>query len=448
MHKLFRFVETQDPVYPQVIRELRNGYKASAWLPFIFPQLYGLENDPENRLFELQSTHEARAYLSHPILGPRLLECTELILHIQRKTILAILGSPDFMRFKASMTLFSYISESGSVFHLVLAKYFSNKMDTQTLQIIKEEMENPTSDHISWLEEYRTANKNADDLSDLRAEIFRETLQISLNGSYQVDHATIMFDPPHEVIKNTVFYSSVPKIQSFAARYETNLIVTKADAIDIAQILIATGCNPAIHISANRQKPGGAVINGADGIEEEIFRRSNICSALYQYTDEADLYDIRRHPEHSYPIHRHTGGIYTPYITIFRSSEINGYCLLKQPHKLSFIHVPALNSPELISVHGEWRIATSLTETIREKVRTILRIAFQGMHDSIILNAFGCDHHKNPPKHVAELIKEVIQEQEFRNIFRMIVFAITDDPEKWREYNPHGNLLPFLTTFS
>src|SRR6185369_8221544 len=104
---LQRFVDAQDKVYARVVAELSAGRKQSHWMWFIFPQLAGLGFSAMAQRYAISSPEEAAAYLTHDILGPRLVECTRLVLAVPDKTILAILGSPDDLKFRSSMTLFS-----------------------------------------------------------------------------------------------------------------------------------------------------------------------------------------------------------------------------------------------------------------------------------------------------------------------------------------------------
>jgi uncharacterized protein (DUF1810 family) len=102
--ELQRFVDAQAPVYAEVMSELRNGRKRSHWMWFIFPQIAGLGHSAMARRYAIASHDEAVAYLAHPILGPRLRECTQVVCNIQGRSIEQILGSPDDIKFRSSMT--------------------------------------------------------------------------------------------------------------------------------------------------------------------------------------------------------------------------------------------------------------------------------------------------------------------------------------------------------
>ena len=138
---LERFVTAQAPVIDQVRDELRNGRKRSHWMWFVFPQLAGLGFSATAQRFALASLEEARAYLRHPVLGPRLIECVDLVNAVQDRSAHAIFGSPDDMKFRSSMTLFGRADPAQPVFRAALERYFQGKEDARTLALL-----DPTSE--------------------------------------------------------------------------------------------------------------------------------------------------------------------------------------------------------------------------------------------------------------------------------------------------------------
>lgn len=130
---LQRFTEAQEPVYPRVVSELRAGRKQSHWMWFIFPQIAGLGHSAMAQRYAVRSRAEAVAYLAHPVLGPRLLECTRLVNAVEGKDINTILGSPDDMKFRSSMTLFARAASDDTEFAAALNKYFGGEFDAATL---------------------------------------------------------------------------------------------------------------------------------------------------------------------------------------------------------------------------------------------------------------------------------------------------------------------------
>jgi uncharacterized protein (DUF1810 family) len=130
---LERFVAAQNPLFEQVRAELRRGRKASHWMWFIFPQLKGLGSSWMAQKFGISSRAEAEAYLAHPILGPRLIECTELVNAVVGRSIEEILGDVDALKFRSSMTLFAQVAGDKTVFADALRKYFAGQADQLTL---------------------------------------------------------------------------------------------------------------------------------------------------------------------------------------------------------------------------------------------------------------------------------------------------------------------------
>jgi uncharacterized protein (DUF1810 family) len=134
--RLQRFVEAQAPVYDQALAELRAGEKKSHWMWFIFPQIVGLGTSPMSRTYAIQNMAEAHGYLAHPLLGPRFRECCQAMQNIRGKSARDVLGSPDDMKFRSSLTLFSEATPDEVMFFNLLDKYFEGEPDEKTLEIL------------------------------------------------------------------------------------------------------------------------------------------------------------------------------------------------------------------------------------------------------------------------------------------------------------------------
>ena len=133
-YDLERFVDAQNPVYEQVCAELRAGQKQGHWMWFIFPQLRALGRSQMATAFGISSRQEAEAYLTHPILGPRLHECTRLVNLVEGRSISQILGYPDDLKFRSSMSLFASVAPENQIFMDALKKYFEGELDPLTIQ--------------------------------------------------------------------------------------------------------------------------------------------------------------------------------------------------------------------------------------------------------------------------------------------------------------------------
>jgi uncharacterized protein (DUF1810 family) len=131
---LRRFVDTQNEnrTYERALAELRDGRKTSHWMWFVFPQIAGLGHSEMSRRYAIASLEEARAYLDHPVLGPRLLECCQALLSHSGKSAEQILGAIDALKLRSSMTLFLRADPESQVFQQVLDHYFKGEADVAT----------------------------------------------------------------------------------------------------------------------------------------------------------------------------------------------------------------------------------------------------------------------------------------------------------------------------
>ena len=134
---LERFVTAQAPVFETVLAELRAGCKRSHWMWFVFPQLRGLGHSSTARFYGISSIEEARAYLAHPLLGPRLDLCTRIVVTSKSSSLHAIFGSPDDMKFRSCVTLFSLATDnSDNPFRHALHRWCEGQPDEQTLVLL------------------------------------------------------------------------------------------------------------------------------------------------------------------------------------------------------------------------------------------------------------------------------------------------------------------------
>ena len=133
---LERFVSAQAATYDRALAELRAGRKSSHWMWFVFPQIGGLGSSPTAQRYAIRDLAEARAYLGHPVLGPRLVECARALLAVEGRSAEQILGYPDDLKLRSSMTLFAEAAdeETAAVFREVLERYYDGRADPATLE--------------------------------------------------------------------------------------------------------------------------------------------------------------------------------------------------------------------------------------------------------------------------------------------------------------------------
>ncbi len=136
-HDLNRFVLAQADDYEQALTEIRAGRKRSHWMWYIFPQIDGLGFSSMSRRYAIRSLDEARAYLDHPVLGPRLLECAEAALGIEGRSAHDIFGSPDDMKLRSCATLFAAVTPADSPFCRLLDRFYDGERDARTLQLLE-----------------------------------------------------------------------------------------------------------------------------------------------------------------------------------------------------------------------------------------------------------------------------------------------------------------------
>ena len=299
----------------------------------------------------------------------------------------------------------------------------------------------------SLIEKVKSGDKDAYyQVKELRVKEFRNTVEIVNQGHYVSESGKeYVFHDDSNMMCNTMFYEREIHIVDFPQCDETTIVeVQNIDCLYAGVQLKEQGYNPAVLNMASRRNPGGGVTTGAGAQEETLFRRTNLFRSLYQFAPYAEQYGIKP-SHHQYPLDRNFGGVYTPDAIYFRESEQKGYALLEKPVCLSFITVAGMNRPDLTD---DGMIAPYHVEPIKNKIRTIFRMGLVHGHDSLVLGALGCGAFRNPPRHVARLFHEVMDEPEFKNKYRRIVFAILDDHNAHHSHNPEGNFKPFAEEFA
>lgn len=287
------------------------------------------------------------------------------------------------------------------------------------------------------------SEKSYNKIRQLRVRVFNNTMKIVNERQYW---------SPVMMPEKLYYYDDMPKVEFFSeeitlpkksvsGKEKTKFFVVNEDCLDLAQRLHDK--RPAVLNMASRRQPGGGVLSGSGAQEESIFRRTDIFKYLYQFSDTGMQYGIEQRPER-YPLDRNYGGIYTPGIKVFRKGEKDGY-ELTYSYNVDIISVAGMNRPEL---KDNEHVADYLVEPIKNKMRTILRIALLHNHTCLVLGALGCGAFRNPPRHVARMFHEVFNESEFKGRFSEVYFAILEDHNSHKAHNPQGNLKPFMEEFA
>ncbi|MEO6329361.1 MAG: DUF1810 domain-containing protein [Ginsengibacter sp.] len=136
-YNLKRFTDAQESNFPKALNEIKNGRKESHWMWFIFPQIAGLGFSEMAKFYAIKDIHEATLYLEHAVLGNRLIEISKALTEIEKKTANQVFGSPDDLKLRSCMTLFSSLQNTNPVFETVLKKYFNGTKDLRTLALIE-----------------------------------------------------------------------------------------------------------------------------------------------------------------------------------------------------------------------------------------------------------------------------------------------------------------------
>lgn len=193
---------------------------------------------------------------------------------------------------------------------------------------------------------------------------------------------------------------------------------------------------------ASARNPGGGVHKGSRAQEEDLCRRSNLLLSLYSFSNKGKELNLRLPKRDlNYPIPTY-GGIYSPSVLIYRKKD---YTVYEDTYRTSVVSVAALVNPEFDQ--KTLMIDKSQIHIVKNKIKSIFRIAILKGHTRLVLGAFGCGAFSNPPKHVALIFKEVLELPEFKHAFEEICFAILDDGNTGKLHNPEGNYKPFLDVF-
>ena len=135
-YDLLRFVRAQENDYTSALLEIKSGRKRGHWMWYIFPQIEGLAFSSTSKRYAIKSLAEAKAYLDHPVLGPRLIKCAEAVVRIEGRSATEIFGSPDDMKLRSCATLFALASPTGSVFDRLFTRYYPSGLDGRTLHLL------------------------------------------------------------------------------------------------------------------------------------------------------------------------------------------------------------------------------------------------------------------------------------------------------------------------
>ncbi|CAF2098037.1 unnamed protein product [Rotaria magnacalcarata] len=321
-----------------------------------------------------------------------------------------------------------------------------------------------------WLEQFKRTiphdheNRNVRDRKEtdtnktrhqLRVTVMLNTIGVILKGSYKADDQhvnlnldsqmkTIVYDHQSKLEQCEKMPTSVPPYSS------TRVEVVNEDCLLVYEHLAKNGQRPLLLNMANATSPGGGYRKGDGAQEENLFRRSDYCRSL-----DVGLDDVHKQPStryhcssnckldrlsddgSMYPMNEF-GAIYTSGLTVFRQPEDTGYAFMKKPlENVCSLAMAAYRDPKL----DRNMLAGKYAVGMRKKIENIFAIAYHHRHQSLVLSAIGCGAFKNPPEHVVQLFRSVIEQ--YAGFFKLIIFAIIDDHNSGSHLNPEGNFKPF-----
>ena len=273
----------------------------------------------------------------------------------------------------------------------------------------------PSWDAKAWLAEFEPSKMVQGGTRPVRAKVFQSTLEIVNKGGYMAPSGIIVrFDNLHngKTLQDNVFCEKEITLKNVERKYTTEYKVVNQDCLAYAKYLLDKDGSDDLCVlnMASAKNPGGGVYGGAGAQEEYLFRCSDYFRFLFQYADPAMFdcekeYGIPHNPHHSYPLKRNYGGVYSHGVTVFRDTEVNGYALLDSPWQVNFVAVAANNIRRFMN--GRTTIPDNFVPSTLNLIRTILRIAYNNGQRRLVLGAFGCGAFANPPKHMAQLFKQV-----------------------------------------
>ena len=293
----------------------------------------------------------------------------------------------------------------------------------------------------------------------VRTEVYRHNRIIFDAWKYVAPSGNIISLPGtrQELLDATKVYRDEVSAAKVPARYKTTKTgCANEDCMVVAKNLIDQGLNPAVLNLADAYHACGKYNGGANAQEESICRASTLSLTLYQYFNRlwAARAGVPLREESGYPMDICFGGIYSPKVTVFRDNGATGFALREEPFQTAIISVAALNfkgghphnNMEYRTDDGGF---TPEGEGImRDKIRTIYRIALLNGHDSLVLGAFGCGVFRLRPELVAALFKKILEEKEFKGKFHTVAFALLEGPAgPRRRVEEEGKLASFYELF-
>lgn len=401
---------------------------------------------PDAELFEIQGADKVRSI-------PKFGDAEDYLKNIkfavfERDNInldKLIEDTPILYKYKSSFQLLPALCETGAVSSTeVRRRFYANEDYCDIIPPAATEAlrrHTPSDFEISYTDRMKTIIQSGRfGVNNAQKIVYSENT--ALFNRWKNGNNEIELGDYNQFLDNTVLYDSGFSVADIGTVYPATVTgCCNADCVCLAQHLINNGYNPAILNLASARRAGGGYAEGLSAQEESLCRSSNLSLSLYQFTNHAKLKCARESGvparKIGYPLDLNYGGIYTPNVTFFRNNKSELYTIKDNPFKCDVITVAALSfrdransyaqSTELIYRAADGGFTPDGEEIMLNKIRTIFRLGVQHGKDSIILGVFGCGAYRLPAKDVAKLFTRVINEPEFKNKFRLLVFAILEN---------------------
>lgn len=307
---------------------------------------------------------------------------------------------------------------------------------------------------VKWNPEtyFEKASKGSFAAKAARTEVFKNNSEIFQAGAYETTSGKVVDLNPASMLDGTVVYDAPITIPAGEAGSQSPMTgVANIGCLELGRELQLKGFNPVILNLADAYIACGFYEKGSNAQEESLCRQSTLSQSLYQYYGS-------KHSEWSgvpfqgkkYPMDIRHGAIYSPHVTVFRKGARDGFTLMDEPYETAMISCAALDFNEKHGKNHAYRASdggftAEGREIMRSKIRTIYSVALAHGHDALVLGAFGCGAFRLRPDLVAELFREVLFEEAFKNRFRAVTFAILEKPGP--ESGIHGKFAPFYRIF-
>ena len=288
----------------------------------------------------------------------------------------------------------------------------------------------------------------------VRQKVYANNCEIFSAGGYISPSGKVVNIPINDpMLDSTKVYSEPFDVNNIADRGTETITITKnADCLAVAKELLDEGLKPCVLNLADAYTACGFYKRGSSAQEESLCRATTLSRSLFQFfkakTGKADRYAVEASitiKEYAYPMDLNFGGIYTPGATVFRNG-LDHHALLEEPYKVGIVSVAALDFNEKHGKNREYQaadggITPEGVEVMKNKIRTIYRIALSNGHDALVAGAFGCGAFRLPTDTVASFFHEILNDEEFKNKFTKVVFAILD------KEGSSGKFAPFYELF-